>query len=399
MFPSFILFIIKNKLGQYFIEKIKMAKKIYNFTNIASHYRSLLWEKLISNSDFEFHFFYGQNKSLQIKEINFTKAEFKEQTHKLHKLNNFWLKDKMLIWQSGVINRCLVDKIDIAIFLGEFQIISTWIAMLICRLRGIKVVYWTHGLYGNESTLKKKLRVLFYKTANEILLYERRSKKLLIDENINADSLKVIFNSLDYDAHKSLRNKKEITNNYIPAFFKNNNLPYLIFVGRLTKVKKIDLLIQALEQINNTAKKVNLLLVGDGVEKETLYNYVVENNLQNFVHFYGACYNEETLAKLIYHANLCVSPGNVGLTAIHALSFGTPVCTHSNFFNQMPEVEVVKEGETGCFFKEKNIQSLTEVIINWLNRSKERKLTRIKCYKIIDTYYNPYYQQKIINSL
>lgn len=35
-------------------------KRIYNFTNIASHYRKNLWEKLISSEGFDFHFFFGE---------------------------------------------------------------------------------------------------------------------------------------------------------------------------------------------------------------------------------------------------------------------------------------------------------------------------------------------------
>ena len=48
-------------------------KKIYNFTNIPSHYRSNLWEKLISEMKFDFHFFFGSNNRLNIKEVDLTK--------------------------------------------------------------------------------------------------------------------------------------------------------------------------------------------------------------------------------------------------------------------------------------------------------------------------------------
>ena len=254
-------------------------------------------------------------------------------------------------------------------------------------------------MYGNESPLKNKLRVLFYKAANEILLYERRAKDLLIKEGLKEENLKVIFNSLDYDVHKELRTSEDLRTSNKPTFFINNDLPYLIFVGRLTKVKKNDLLIKSVQQINKEAQKVNLLIVGDGVEKENLETLTKELDLEDQVHLYGACYKEELLAQFIYHATLCVSPGNVGLTAMHSLSFGTPVCTHQNYLNQMPEVEVIEEGFNGCFFDENNIEDLTKVIDNWLGNSVSREQIRKQCYQVIDTYYNPYYQYKIIKSL
>lgn len=383
-----------------------MGKKIYNFTNIPSHYRKNLWEKLISSKEFDFYFFFGSNRSLKIKEIDFNSDIFKHNNHKLKKIKNFWIKRKILIWQSGVIKKCLLDRIDVAIFLGEFQVISTWISAVICKIRGIKPVFWTHGLYGNESKLKKTLRVCFYKMADELLLYEKRSKKLLINEGVNEDKLKVVFNSLDYDQHLSIRKKLQSLNELQlenkELTFLNKDLPYIVFVGRLTEVKKLDLLISAISNINKTDQKLNLLLIGNGDSEITrdLKQLVKELNLETSVQFYGACYDEDKLARFIYNSELCVSPGNVGLTAIHALSFGTPICTHSNFFNQMPEVEAVKDGVTGCFFEENNIDSLEKEVLNWLHEnSLERNKIRENCYKIIDDFYNPYNQLNVIKSL
>ena len=339
-----------------------MQKKIYSFTNIPAHYRRPLWEKLLDSNFFEFHFFFAKKNKVNIKAIDFQSEKFQKHRGRLHTIQNCWVNQKILIWQRGVIKTCLTHNFHTAIFLGEFQIVSTWFAMLVCKLRRIKVVYWSHGLHGNESFFKRKLRVLFYKTADSLLLYENRAKKLLIKEGLDESNLRVIYNSLDYDVHRKLRFNKEIIERKNLSFFEDNNRPYLIFIGRLTATKKIDLLIKAIERLNKLDLKINLLLIGDGLEKQNLEKLTSGLNLDDCVHFYGACYNESHLAYFIYHASLCVSPGNVGLTAIHSLSFGTPVCTHSNLSNQMPEVEAIEEGVTGCYFDENNLESLIGVI-------------------------------------
>lgn len=374
-------------------------KTIYNFTNIASHYRSLLWEKLLKSKEFDFHFLFGKNKGMQIKEIDFDKPEFAENRHKLHRLKNIWIGNRILVWQAGVIYRVVFHKMNMAIFLGEVQVLSTWIAMLLCKLRGIPVVYWTHGVYGNEPFFKKKIRLFFYSTADYLLLYERRAKKLLIKEGIKEDRLKVIYNSLDYDLHLKIRSQIKDKKSGEMSFFEDNSLPYLIFIGRLTEVKRLDLLIDAVAKINSKEAKVNLLIIGKGEALDALKKQVQKLSLEDCVHFYGACYDQVELAELIYNAELCVSPGNVGLTAIHALSFGTPVCTHANFSNQMPEVEVVEENVTGCFFEENNLESLSESINNWIHLEVDRDEIRKNSYRVIDENYNPYYQLEVINNL
>ena len=372
-------------------------KKIFYFANIAPHYRKNLWQKLVETTNFEFYFFYGINKALKIHEIDILNEEFIPFKKRFHVLKNIWLKDKILLWQKGVITTCLKNNIHTAIFEGEFQIISTWIAMLICKLKGIQVVYWTHGLYGDEFYLKKKARVLFYKTADNLLVYENRAMKLLIKEGLDAKKLKVIYNSLDYDKQLIIRKKLIETEIYTKHF--NNSNPTLIFIGRLTKVKKLEMLLEAQLLLKNIGVFVNTVFVGTGIEKDNLVKLAQKLDVKENSWFYGETYKEEEIAELLFNATLCVSPGNVGLTAIHSLSYGTPVCSHNNFYNQGPEVETITEWKTGILFVENSKDDLANKIKNWLNYSTERELIRENCYKIIDEFYNPYYQVNIINKI
>ena len=59
------------------------------------------------------------------------------------------------------------------------SILSSWISIFIAKLRGKKILLWTHGIYGNESSLKKYFRLLFLKQSDVIFLYENRAKSLL----------------------------------------------------------------------------------------------------------------------------------------------------------------------------------------------------------------------------
>ena len=112
--------------------------------------------------------------------------------------------------------------------------------------------------------------------------------------------------------------------------------------------------------------------------------------------FYGACYDESKLASFIFNSHCTVSPGNIGLTGIHSFTYGTPVITHNNFNNQMPEVESIVNGVNGFFFKEGNIGSLNETIKNILNSNAD---FRPMCREAIEKFYNPMYQIKILKEV
>jgi N-acetylglucosamine-6-phosphate deacetylase len=72
--------------------------------------------------------------------------------------------------------------------------------------------------------------------------------------------------------------------------------------------------------------------------------------------------------------------------------YGTPVITHSDFKNQMPEFESIQTGVTGAFFKKDNIDSLADMIIYWKLQHFDREKVRLACFEMIDNYYNPKFQ-------
>ncbi len=376
-----------------------MKPVIYHFTNIAPLYRAKLWETLLKSEGFDFHYFFGENKSLGIKTIDFQKEVFKNHHKKLNPVGNFWIRGKYLVWQTKVLRYLLFHKVDLVILLGEFTIASNWFYAIICRIRGVHVTFRGHGMYGNERGLKFFLRKMFYRLADTHLLYERRAKKIMVGQGFKSEKIHVFFNSLDYDTHKSLREvNKNLQKKHVLHFFKKPEAPTFIFVGRLTKVKKIDMLVKAISKLNAQNLWPNLLIIGDGSERASLEILAADLLQKGTYHFYGACYDESELGKYLSSADLCVSPGNVGLTAIHSLSSGTPVCTHSSFENQMPEVEALEDGKTGIFFKEDDLEDMVTQIASWLTDPKKDKI-RKDCFKVIDDYYNPYYQEKVIENL
>jgi glycosyltransferase involved in cell wall biosynthesis len=376
-----------------------MKKTVKLFTSIPSHYRKPIWALLLNNKETLYKFYYGTNSKSGIEYIDFNQDVFEEVKDQLNPIKNLWHRSTY-IWQIGVISESFRNDYSIAIFLGNMYCISTWIASIICKLRGKKVVFWGHGLYGNEGKLKLFTRILFYKLADYHLLYERRAKKLMTLRAFEPEKLYVVFNSLDYEKHIYLRkncNKRQKSDVF--NFFQNPTIPILIFIGRLTPQKKLEILINAINTLNSDKINYNLLLIGAGSEEAKLKALSEKGLENNWIHFYGDCYDENVISQYLSLSDLCVSPGNVGLTAIHSLSYGTPVCTHSNMNNQMPEAEAIIDGFNGFFFQENSASSLADSISNWFINNLDRNQIRENCYHIIDKYYNPYYQLSVFSRL
>ena len=103
---------------------------------------------------------------------------------------------------------------------------------------------------------------------------------------------------------------------------------------------------------------------------------------------------------MIFNSDLCVVPGDIGLTAIHTMTFGVPVITHDYFPTQGPEFEIIKPGVTGNYYHYNDVASLSDCIYDWLkSKSHEREQVRKDCYSVIDAEWNPFYQLRVFKSI
>jgi len=300
-------------------------------------------------------------------------------------------------WQKGSISTAFKPYRNYLIT-GDPFCVSTWFILVITKLLGKKTLVWTHGWYGDETIMKKMIKKLFLGFSYKVLLYGNYARNLMIQAGFKSDKLISIYNSLDFDAQSKVRETLTATNIYKDHF--QNDFPVLLYVGRIQKSKKLELLIEALKLLYIKGMYCNLIIIGNEVDETNLQKIVAYNKLNDCVWFFGATFDEPKIGELIYNADVCISPGNIGLTAIHSMIYGTPVITHNNFSEQGPEFEAIMKGETGDYFEEDSINDLCDKIISWISLPmKKRELVRQQCFSVIKERYNPYVQIEILKSL
>ena len=355
------------------------------FNNIASYRKSIY--KMI-DKEFDCDWFIEINGS---KVKPFSESELRN-VHRLHRieLGPFY-------WERGLL-KLLRKDYDIYFMYGTTRNLTL---LFFCAIKKLlfsnkRVYFWTHGYYGKENKLELLIwkRPLF-KLPDGLFTYGDYAKEIMVSDGFEGERIFPIHNSLDYDTQMELRNNMLVSDIY-KQHFKNSN-KVIVFIGRLMPIKKLDMLIDSVGILKNKGELYNVIFIGDGPERHNLENRVKSNNLNNQVWFYGESYDEEENANLVYNADVCVAPGNIGLTAVHCLMFGCPAISHDNFKMQMPEFEVIKPGKTGDFYHYGSTESLADTISNWfLLHFNDKDVVRKACYEVIDSQWNPYYQIDIL---
>ncbi len=309
-------------------------------------------------------------------------------------VSNRWWLGQRLLWQSGLFRATRDARVIVA--LGSVQFVSTWVLLAVARLRRQKVFLWTHGLYGNESALKKAFRCVFYRMADGLLVYGQYAARLLSESGIPESRVRVIYNSLDTASQHALYQSRHVET--LRAFRQslfNNDHPVLAFIGRLTPEKKLHQLLEAAHLLQARGRPVNCLFIGAGTEQASLEGLALEWRIT--AHFAGEMYDEASISRYLMVADAVVSPGNVGLTAMHALAYGAPVFTHSNFTQQGPEFEAIRDGQTGAFFRQNDVGDLALKLEQWLAEHPVRSAaSEAACREVILSHYNPEYQADVI---
>lgn len=287
---------------------------------------------------------------------------------------------------------------DIYLVLGATRNLTLFFFCLIKKLfyHHKRIYFWTHGFYGKENRVEELFwKKPLFKLPDGLFPYSEYSKGIMIKKGFNPDTIYPIHNSLAYEEQLLLRGSLKLSRIYNEHF--NNDKPVLIMIGRLNMRKHLDMLFYAVSLLKEKGEDYNIVIIGDGEDKSKLEKIAKERGLTDNTWFYGACYDEKTNASLLFNADMCVVPGDIGLTAIHSLMFGVPAITHNHFEYQGPEFEAIQPNVTGDFYVYGNVESLAETIRKWFRTHKgDREKVREACYNEIDTNWNPYYQMKVL---
>lgn len=342
------------------------------------HYRNAVFEELASSCNYDVYFFYdkkGVDPTI-ISGGDLIKS-CQTQTFRFHSF----------MFQPGFFWTCVWRNFDAYIFLGNPYILTTWLYAAICKFRKKKVVFWTHGWIRKNEGAKGWVRSVFYQLSDMLMLYGDRAKEIGISKGFSSDRIQVIYNSLNYPAQMAIRESKLMLEKLIDA-------PYFLCVARLVHEVNLVLAIEALSLIPKDLSKNSLLvIVGEGPERAALEQ--AASRLSGSVIFLGAVYDERRLADLFMNCVAVVSPGKVGLLAIHALAYGAQVITHDCLDHQMPEIEAIIPGRTGSLYQHGSLHDLARVMLHHLHHEKTDEEIQ-DAIRLIEEKYTPAAQCKLI---
>lgn len=256
---------------------------------------------------------------------------------------------------------CREEKIDIVVIHHEGLSVMVYYMLLQKYMPNIKYVRYLHSVfeekyyytYGNvlNNIAKKMMTAMYLRSDKLIAVSECVKNSFLTAFPIEEQKIQVVYNGISLETLDN--NRKGYMSRKIAK--SPDECINIIYMGRLEKVKGIDVLIEALSMLQKEQLNMKLFLLGDGSAREELEEQVRNRGLNQTVSFEGFQLQKE---KYLQNADIFVYPSRwkeaFGISIIEAMACGI-ICIASKT-GGIPEI--IRDEENGYLFENENVLGL-----------------------------------------
>ncbi len=226
---------------------------------------------------------------------------------------------------------------------------------------------WEHNHHNNDSTYIEKV-TNSAKNLDYLILVSKSLtdyyKDKLKDTNCEVIHISNVLDEIPKNK-SSLSNKK------------------LVSVGRLSKEKGYIDLLKIMKNLNNN--EWTLDIIGNGVEFDSLNEYIKENKLTKIVKLHGF-QSKEYINSILKESSIYLMTSHsesFGIVLIEAMSYNLPCIAYSSAIGA---TEVIKNNENGYLIESRNINEYLNKLNYLMNNQEERKRLGNNGYNSIQKY-------------
>jgi len=181
--------------------------------------------------------------------------------------------------------------------------------------------------------------------AHLVYLTEANLREAAQTFELSHESSSVIKNGIDLSIFHSESKSEEL---------------HIVSHGRLTGVKKLELLLRAIQMLEHKANNIKVTIAGDGEERRKLMRQAAEYGISNIVDFPGML-KEKEISSLLSKAHIyvnCSQIESMSTSLVQAMASGV-ACVVSNIEGN---TSLISHEENGLLFESGDSQALAAQI-------------------------------------
>ena len=338
----------------------------------------------------------GHNVTIYTTDLDFASdgTTFNKNLPRQEKIQNFtikrshvWFTYSLFYVNPGMFIQMLKDTPDVIHTVGikSFQSI---IATLVSKQKKIPLIISDQGGLTTHPFLHESgfIKRIFYKLQFPIIKFiinhatkitvPNEYEKKIFEKFTNKSKIEIINNGINLETLTPSKN------NFREKFCKNDK--FILFVGRFSHSKGIDILLRAINLIKDKPKLKNIKFVIMGVDfgyQEEMYNLIDELGIKNLIHVIRNPERSDVISAY-QECEFLILPSRWELSPLVPLEgFAFKKTIISTDTDGIPHT--VKNNINGLLFQPENFQELAKLILELIINPKKRDSLGLAGYEMV----------------
>lgn len=258
------------------------------------------------------------------------------------------------------------ENIDTLIVIETMSVLFTLPAIIGLP---VKHICWEHFNFNNDLGKKGRrvARQLAARYCDSVVTLTERDKQYWLQGTQHKSQITAISNPCPFP---------------VQDYIKEEDSKVLLAVGRLTHIKGFDMLLEAWVQVSKLMPSWKLKIVGEGIDRQKLFEFIEINQLIDSVELVG---NTNDVSKYYKEAEIfCLSSRFEGfpMVLLETLAFGLPVVS---FDCDTGPAEILED--TGSILvPQSDTNKLALSLIELMSDSERRKNISVKSKQKVKVY-------------
>ncbi len=375
---------MRQKIRVLIIQQINRAYRVPLLTKVANH------------PDIDLTLVHGTSAPVQAGDIGISIAEGSMPFRTISgPISGVRFKRQEALWFGLSLKTIKQEKFDVVICDYYLRLLSIWPMQSLLHKQGGGIILWGIGFHQYPTPLYDKIRIQMLKRTDALLLYSEKEKHRYQEMGVSGDKCFVATNTVDVEGIESAiagTSAEDIASCKQQILLGKG--PVLMHIGRLAQNKRLDLLVETVQRLQQKWPDIQLVLIGEGPERENIQQLARDFGVGPKVHFAGSITDHKDLAPWILACDLIVAPGQIGLQAPMALVYGKTLVISDKTELHGPEVRVFEPGQTGLNYEYENIDDLvakvdqllgdSTICSQFANVGKKRVVERMGTEQMLD---------------
>lgn len=289
----------------------------------------------------------------------------------IHVPCHYWFNGR-LCWQNAMPVVCNANMVVVT---QENKLLFNYVNPLLKKDR--KWAFWGHGANlqsGNPHGFKERFKRWTTNRVDWWFAYTEISADLVRGAGFPDERITVLNNTVDTcELH---RQRQSVTPQETRALREQLGFsqgPVGVYVGSFYAQKRLDFLLAAAEMIRREVPEFQLLLVGDGPERDKVRAWC---DAKPWARWVGAKFGREKAACMSM-AQIMLNPGLVGLGILDAFVCGVPLLTTDCGIHS-PEIAYLEHGKNGVMTPN-DLDAYVSACVLLLRDSEALETLRVGC--------------------